>query len=113
MLDSLRAICGVWPAGPVDVDFRQPLASDVPVLLLSGSDDPVTPPSGAVAAMGGLKRARHLVLDGQGHGQVGVTCMDRVLADFVRDADPAQLDATCLAKARPAPFFTSPSGPPP
>jgi pimeloyl-ACP methyl ester carboxylesterase len=113
MLDSLRAICGAWPTGPVDADFRQPLSSDVPVLLLSGSDDPVTPPAGAVAAMRGLARARHLVVEGQGHGQVGADCMDRVLAGFLRDADPAKLDASCLAKARPAPFFTSPAGPPP
>jgi pimeloyl-ACP methyl ester carboxylesterase len=113
MLDSLRAICGAWPTGPVDADFRDPLSSDVPVLLLSGSDDPVTPPAGADVALRGLARARHLVVDGHGHGQVGVECMDRVLADFLREADPARLDATCVAKARPAPFFTSPSGPPP
>ncbi len=113
MLDSLRAICGAWPRGPVDADFREPLVSDVPVLLLSGSDDPVTPPANAVAAMAGLKRARHLVIAGEGHSQLGVTCMDRILADFVRDADPARLDVACLERARPAPFFTSPSGPAP
>jgi pimeloyl-ACP methyl ester carboxylesterase len=113
MLDSLRAVCSVWPRGPVDADFREPLVSDVPVLLLSGSDDPVTPPSNAVTAMTGLRRARHLVIEGEGHGQVGVTCMDRVLAAFIRDADPAALDATCLKRARPAPFFTGPSGPAP
>ena len=113
MLDSLRAVCGVWPRGPVDADFREPLASDVPVLLLSGSDDPVTPPGNAVAAMQGLRHARHLVIAGEGHGQLGVTCMDRVMAAFVRDLDPAGLDASCLQKARPAPFFTSPSGPAP
>jgi len=113
LLDTLRGICGVWPVGPVDTDFRQPLASDVPVLLLSGSDDPVTPPSGAVAALQGLKRARHLVVAGAGHGQVAVTCMDRVIAAFVRDADPVKLDATCLERVRPAPFFTSLAGPAP
>ncbi len=113
LLDSMRAVCSVWPRGPVDADFRRPLDSDVPVLLLSGSDDPVTPPSNAVAAMPGLRRARHLVIDGAGHGQVGVTCMDRVLAAFIRDADPAKLDVSCLQRARPAPFFTTPSGPAP
>ena len=113
MLDSLRAICGVWPRGPVDADFHLPLVSDVPVLLLSGSDDPVTPPANAVAAMKGLRRSRHLVLAGEGHGQPGVTCMDRVMAAFVRDRDPVALDASCLGKARPAPFFTTPSGPAP
>jgi len=113
MLEGLRAICTVWPRGPVDADLRAPLASDVPVLLLSGADDPVTPPAGAVAAMQGLARSRHLVVPGEGHGQVGVTCMDRVMAAFVRDADPKALDASCLERSRPAPFFTSPAGPPP
>jgi pimeloyl-ACP methyl ester carboxylesterase len=113
MLDSLRAVCSVWPRGPVDPDFRQPLSSDVPVLLLSGSDDPVTPPSNAVAAMTGLRRARHLVIAGEGHGQLGVTCMDGVMAAFVRDLDPAKLDTRCLERARPAPFFTGPSAPAP
>jgi len=113
MLDGLRAICGVWPRGPMDADFRQPLASDVPVLLLSGADDPVTPPAGAETAMRGLTRSRHLVVPGEGHSQLGVTCMDRVMADFVRDADPKALDTSCLARSKPAPFFTSPAGPPP
>lgn len=113
MLDGLQALCTAWPRGPLDADFREPLASDVPVLLLSGADDPVTPPAGAVAAMQGLTRARHLVIPGKGHGQIGVTCMDRILAEFIRDTDPVRLDTRCLARSRPAPFFTSPAGPPP
>ena len=113
MLDSLRAICSVWPRGVLDADLRSPLASDVPVLLLSGADEPVTPPENEVAALQGLRRARHLVNPGEGHGQLGVTCMDRVMAAFLRDVDPAGLDASCLQRSRPAPFFTSPAGPPP
>ena len=109
-LDALREICSYWPRGPLDADFREPLRSDVPVLLLSGSDDPVTPPANADRAMQQLTRARHLVLPGQGHGQIGVTCMDRVITEFVKGLDPARLDARCLASVKPAPFFTSPSG---
>ena len=112
-LDSLRSICAVWPRGPVDADFRQPLRSPVPVLLLSGSDDPVTPPANAVAAMAGLKNSRHLVLEGEGHGQVGAYCMDRVLAGFLRDATPATLDTACLARRSPTPFFIGTAGPAP
>ena len=33
----------LWPHGPVDADLHAPLVTQVPVLLLSGSDDPVTP----------------------------------------------------------------------
>ena len=109
-LDALQEICSYWPRGPLDADFRKPLRSDVPVLLLSGGDDPVTPPANAERAMQGFTRARHLVLPGQGHGQIGATCMDRVITRFVRDLAPAQLDARCLDSVKPAPFFTSPSG---
>ena len=44
LIDSLIDICGVWPTGPVDKAFKQPLESDKPVLLMSGSADPITPP---------------------------------------------------------------------
>ena len=40
-----RLICGRWPVGPVDADFKTPVVSDTPVLLLSGEYDPITPPA--------------------------------------------------------------------
>ncbi len=46
------SVCRVWPRGPVDADLHAPLHSDVPALLLSGSDDPVTPPDYAHEARG-------------------------------------------------------------
>lgn len=109
-IDALREVCSYWPRGPLDADFRKPLKSDVPVLLLSGGDDPVTPPAYAERAMQQLSRARHLLLPSQGHGQIGATCMDRVVARFIRDLDPKELDAGCLSSVRPAPFFTTLSG---
>jgi pimeloyl-ACP methyl ester carboxylesterase len=65
-LDGLRNICSIWPRGPVDADFHSPLHSDVPVLLLSGSDDPVTPPTDAEQARRGFTRSVHIVLQGFG-----------------------------------------------
>ncbi|MCG7754951.1 alpha/beta hydrolase, partial [Flavihumibacter cheonanensis] len=43
-LDAIAAMCSLWPAGPVDDGFHAPLATDIPVLLLSGEADPITPP---------------------------------------------------------------------
>src|SRR5690606_11522989 len=40
LLDSMRIACPVWPAGVIDDDFKEPLATDLPVLLLSGEADP-------------------------------------------------------------------------
>ncbi len=86
-LEALEAICSVWPAGPVDAAFKEPLSTDLPVLLLSGDADPITPPRYADMAAVDLSNARHLVGEQQGHGQIAVGCTRRLVADFVDAAD--------------------------
>ncbi len=112
-LDGLRAICSVWPRGPMDADFHAPLKSAVPMLLMSGGADPVTPPAYAKEAAAQYSNARQLVIPGMGHGQLREPCMDRVMADFLRDLAPATLDTRCTAGLRSAPFFLTPNGPAP
>lgn len=48
--------CGDWPQGVLPADFGQEVASDVPVLIITGQYDPVTPPSDARSAASRLKR---------------------------------------------------------
>lgn len=112
-LDALRTLCETWPRGPMDADLHAPLDSDVPVLLLSGGNDPVTPPQYANEARIGLRNNLHLTQPDLGHGQIGVPCMGRVMADFVRLGTVQGLDASCAKRAKPMPFFISPGGPPP
>jgi len=112
-LDGLALVCSLWPRGPVDADLHAPLVSDVPALLLSGGDDPVTPPAYAAEAARGLSRSRSLVLPGFGHGQLTAPCMDRVLAQFLARGSADSLDTGCTRAARPLAFFTSLNGPPP
>jgi pimeloyl-ACP methyl ester carboxylesterase len=112
-LEALEAICSVWPAGPIDEGFKAPLASDLPVLLLSGDADPITPPRYADLAMVDLDNAVHLIGKDQGHGQIGVGCTRRLVADFIDTADATQLDASCLERSFVMPFFLDFSGPNP
>jgi pimeloyl-ACP methyl ester carboxylesterase len=112
-LDALLEICKLWPRGPVDADLHAPLQSDIPTLLLSGEADPVTPPADAERAARGLARHRHLILSGEGHGQVATGCVPRLMAEFLDTAAPDKLDATCLERHSPAPFFVNMTGPPP
>jgi pimeloyl-ACP methyl ester carboxylesterase len=112
-LDGLITVCRNWPHGPVDADFHAPLHSEVPVLLLSGSDDPVTPPQYAEQARAGLPHARHVVLQGFGHGQLTAPCVDRLMARFLERADADSLDVSCVRGAHPQAFFTSRNGPAP
>jgi pimeloyl-ACP methyl ester carboxylesterase len=108
--DGMKAICEVWPRGPVDADFAKPLDSKVPALLLSGEFDPATPPSyGAIAAKG-FANGLHLVVPGQGHGQTSLPCVQRILRQFIDAGTAGNLDTSCVARIRPAPFFLSFSG---
>lgn len=112
-LDGLERVCALWPRGPIDPDFHAPLDSTVPVMLLSGADDPVTPPANAKEVARGL--ANHVIVElaGMGHGQLAAPCIDRLMAQFIERASAAGLDISCARRARPFPFFTSFAGPPP
>ena len=112
-MDAFSEICKLWPRGPVDEDLHAPLQSDIPTLLLSGEADPVTPPADAERAARGLARHRHLILRGEGHGQLATGCVPKLMAEFLDAAAPARLDATCLERHLSAPFFVSMTGPTP
>ena len=112
-LDAFQEICKLWPRGPVDADLHSPLRSEIPTLLLSGEADPVTPPADAERAASGLTHHRHLILSGEGHGQVATGCVPKLMAEFLDGAAPEKLDAACLEQHRPAAFFVSMSGPSP
>jgi pimeloyl-ACP methyl ester carboxylesterase len=112
-IDALRAICSVWPAGPVDADFYAPVATRTPFLLLSGDSDPITPPRYADLAAMNLMKAWLLTGRGQGHGQLGVGCMPRIVADFVAGPGLENADTSCLEKSFAMPFFLDYGGPAP
>jgi pimeloyl-ACP methyl ester carboxylesterase len=110
MVDGMEAICGVWPRGPVDADFAKPLDSAVPALLLSGEFDPATPASYGELAAKGFRNGRHVVVPGQGHGVTRLPCVQGLLRQFIDAGSATHLDAACIAKIGPAPFFLSFSG---
>lgn len=112
-VDALPAICSTWPRGLVDADFHAPLVSAIPTLLLSGTLDPVTPPGDAARVATTLRNSRHLAIKGSAHGQIGISCMDRVLAEFFDKVDPQALDAKCLERRMQPPFWLSIAGPAP
>jgi pimeloyl-ACP methyl ester carboxylesterase len=90
-LDALEAICSVWPTGVLDEQFKTPVDTDVPVLLLSGE--------------------RLLTGRKQGHGQAVRGCMPNVIAKFVQTANVNELEIDCLDRLFAMPFFLDFSGP--
>lgn len=112
-LEALEAICSVWPAGPLDPDLHEPLETNLPVLLLSGDADPITPPRYAELAAVDLGNARHIIGREQGHGLASVGCAPVIIADFIATADVNGLDTECLERSFVMPFFLDYAGPEP
>ena len=112
-MDTLLRTCKLWPRGVMDPDFKKPVVSDKPVLLLSGEDDPVTPPANAARAARTLSNSLSLVDPGQGHGNLFRGCVPRIATDFVAAGSVKGLETSCIKDMKPLPFFISFSGPSP
>ena len=110
MIDSLRAQCAVWPHGLRPPDFHEPLKSDLPILVLEGEFDPVTPPRYGEQVVKNLSHGRLLILRGQGHNVIPVGCVPKLMARFLDTADARTLDAHCLDNLPDPQPFTSYSG---
>ncbi len=114
LVEAMAEVCQRWPHAVVSADVKAPVHSEVPVLLLSGELDPVTPPRWAELARKTLPNAIHHVSPGAGHGTLLAACVPDLLVAFLRD--PAATDAALAACADPpyeAPFFVDAGGPPP
>jgi len=90
------AVCDVWPKGVAAADAANPVASDVPVLILSGGLDPVTPPANGAEVAKTLAHSRHIVARGYGHIVSPHACAPRLIAAFIDDPSFATLPASCV-----------------
>jgi pimeloyl-ACP methyl ester carboxylesterase len=106
-------VCTDWPKGEVSSEFREPIASDIPVLILSGEADPITPPSHAQALAETLTNETHLIFGGMGHGNLASRCTMGIFNNFLETASTTGLETTCAEDIEPPPFFVDFSGPRP
>ena len=111
MFDTRMKPCEFWPRGAVADDYYEPVASSKPVLIFSGEDDPVTPPSWGEHVRQTLQNARHVVVPGAGHITLLRGCVPRLVSTFLDEASVAGIDPACLGNLARPPFFTSYTGP--
>jgi pimeloyl-ACP methyl ester carboxylesterase len=111
--DSLKLVCPLWPRGAIPEDFKSPVRSEAPVLLLSGEADPVTPPDNGELTRAQLGNALHLVARGQGHVVIHRGCIPSLAARFIEAGSFDGLDTECVSEIAPQAFFTSFLGPSP
>jgi len=108
---GLQSICSEWPKVSLPKDYLEPVRSDVPVLLMAGELDPVTPPATAKLAAATLSRSRVVPFPGTGHGTSNAhACETQLIRRFIDDPDPTALDVSCTKELKRPAFMIPPAG---
>ncbi len=106
-------VCKAWAKGDAPPVLRAPVSSDIPVLILSGEADPITPPWHAEHLSKTLTNSLHLIFKGMGHGNANTECVTKIIDKFIEGATIKGLDTFCVKAVMPPPFFINFSGPQP
>lgn len=113
LIDEFLGYCTAWPQPARRVDWNPARSDQLPVLLLSGALDPVTPPYRADEVAATLGNSRHLIVTAGGHTVGDMGCIPELIARFIESRDPEGLDASCIDDLDYPSFFVSALGPTP
>lgn len=98
--------CAAWKVGSATPAERAPAVSNIPVLILGGTFDGVTPISWADVVAKGLKNSQVIPIPGAGHGVfLESTCAQSLTHAFV-DNPTRRVDRACATNATIPPFTT-------
>lgn len=111
MFNTQMKPCEFWPRGVVRDEYYAPVTSQVPALILSGADDPVTPSTWGEQVAAHLAQSRHFTVPGAGHITLMRGCVPELVKRFYDDGRADALDSRCLESLRRPPFFTTYTGP--
>jgi len=98
-LRQQREACALWPRADIERDYAEPVRSDLPVLILSGQWDPVTPPANGERAAKTLTNSLNIVVPSGAHGLgglEGIDCIDNIIMDVIERGTTKGIDTTCV-----------------
>ena len=102
-LRQQREACALWQQGKIPNDYAAPTRSDVPVLIMTGEWDPVTPPVYGDMIAKNLPNSLHVVVPSGGHGfggLEGLDCVSNLIAEFFDKGSVKGLDTACVKNIR-------------
>ncbi len=105
-----KAACDLWPRAKVEPGHRDAVRSDLPVLVINGRLDPVTPPDFGRRTVAGFSNSLFLEIPYESHG-IFDDCPLGIAQTFVDRASLQGLDTSCIAQMKPAPFVLEPPQP--
>jgi pimeloyl-ACP methyl ester carboxylesterase len=80
---------------------------DIPALIVTGDQDPVTPPQYGDQISTHFENAVHISVPHMAHGTSGMRnsdCLDKILAEFVDHGSMDGIDQSCVGTMKPPPF---------
>lgn len=104
-LRSLEQACPFVPQGRVPANDAQPVHTDVPVLLLNGSDDPQDPPANVEEAGQQMPNSLLVAPSGLGHTVGHIGCLPRLVVRFFDMGRTDGAAAQACVAAMPPPLF--------
>lgn len=102
---SFVQACKQWTQGKVDASFLEPVKSQIPTLIFSGTIDPVTPPQKGEEVAKSLPNSRHVMIQNAGHA-FNSECLDTLRAEFIEKGSAKKLDTSCVEIIKRPPFVT-------
>ncbi len=97
---TLPQLCDLWRTRARPDHVNDPVASDIPALLLSGGYDPITPPAYARAAQATLTSAYNFTFPQVGHAVLrSEDCAVRIAVDFINEP-LREPDSSCIAETQ-------------
>ena len=99
--------CKFWNVDPAPATFLDPVRSNAPILMISGSDDPATPPAYARAGLAYLTHGQIMLVPGASHDSDLPPCVDVTIVAFVRARSAQGLNLSRCAAAYRRPSFVA------
>ena len=106
-VDQQRRACSLWTKGIIPSDFHKPVISDIPVLIISGALDPVTPTDWAREIAKNLPQSKLLIIPAMAHVFDGLSnegCFDDIVLGFIATPVGPLSNADCIYQMKP-PLF--------
>lgn len=100
--------CDVWDVAESDAIENEPVVSDIPTLIFSGSYDPITPYQWGDDTQLYLENSSHFIFPNVGHGALDTQpCSTDIMLAFLET--PAEIpDGSCVTDLSPPDFYIRP-----
>jgi pimeloyl-ACP methyl ester carboxylesterase len=107
-VEEIQKICRLWDVNPSDAKQHQALKTKLPVLILAGEQDPITPPAWGKLLHDSIPGSYLYLFPGTAHGVFTTqpdphVCAESLILDFMEDSSQPP-DGHCVSKLEHLPF---------